>query len=45
LAEKLPIDMAEILERTQMALEKRGKTWHYDFKVGGVRYRGSLKND
>src|ERR1017187_7000550 len=26
-----------------MALEKRGKTWHYDFKVGTVRYRGSLK--
>ena len=26
-----------------MALEKRGKTWHYDFKIGGVRYRGSLK--
>ena len=26
-----------------MALEKRGKTWHYDFKIGGVRHRGSLK--
>jgi integrase len=26
-----------------MALEKRGKTWHYDFKIRAVRYRGSLK--
>ena len=26
-----------------MALDKRGKTWHYDFKIGAVRYRGSLK--
>ncbi|MGA3317139.1 MAG: site-specific integrase [Candidatus Korobacteraceae bacterium] len=26
-----------------MALEKRGKTWHYDLKIRGVRYRGSLK--
>ena len=26
-----------------MALEKRGKTWYYDFKIAGVRHRGSLK--
>jgi len=26
-----------------VALDKRGKTWHYDFKIGAVRYRGSLK--
>lgn len=24
-----------------MSLVRRGAIWHYDFQVGGVRYRGS----
>jgi hypothetical protein len=26
-------------------IRKRGNTWHYDFKVDGVRYRGSCQTD